>query len=215
MELRRLDPDHGGASVVELHVEENTFLGRNPIAQITDTVISRKQVSVFFDKKDKRWKLKTLIASKLCYFKKFNSNDWTTISDEIELSTGDQISLTKDKYIYECFFNDVSLTVENDTKNPTNNFVESEKSKCKTPDKGPSLNDYESSKPCTPSKEKKRVLPAWMLDSSDDDKHEAKVPPKNKKDTKTPTKQVSKHTLSHSGAWQGGGEGAAAPSTDS
>ena len=198
MELRRLDPDHGGASVVVLSEDEETFLGRNPVAQITDTLISRKQASVYFDKNSQSWKLKTMVASKLCYYKKFSSEDWVSVPAEIELTTGDQISLTKDKYIYECLFKAEILPAKNDFKSPTNYKVESEKPKSSSPSTDRSL---EESKTCTPAKastpaitfstpaKEKRVLPDWMLDV-DEDNSDEKVQSKNKKDTKTPTKQV-------------------------
>ena len=196
MELRRLDPDHGGASVVVLSEDEETFLGRNPVAQITDTLISRKQASVYFDKNSQSWKLKTMVASKLCYYKKLNSKDWVSVPAEIELTTGDQISLTKDKYIYECLFKAEILPAKNDFKSPTNYKVESEKPKSSSPSTDRSL---EESKTCTPVKastpaKEKRVLPAWMLDL-DEDNSDEKVQSKNKKDSKTPTKQVPNYRM--------------------
>ena len=223
MELQRLDPENGGASTIVLDEgdEEEIFLGRNPTAQITDTLISRKQASLSRDKKSNRWKLKSLLVSKPCYVMKSDSEDWEVVAkdDEILLSSGDKISLLKDKYIYECKvvvdenIPDVAektlstifeleepkptsvesekpkpRTVENEK--PMSTAVESEKPKFSSPEK---VLKKEPEKPKCPSNpNKKRVLPSWMVDLDDDGDDEGEGPAKkSKKDTKTPSKQVS------------------------
>lgn len=215
MELQRLDPENGGASTIVLDEddEEEIFLGRNPIAQITDTLISRKQASLSHDKKSSRWKLKSLLASKLCYIKKSGSEDWEVVAkdDEVDIVSGDKISLVKDKYIFECKFVDKNIldvknlpstTVESEKPKSTNfesekskptiadvdklppTNVESEKPKFSSPEK---VSKKELEMPSCPSNpNKKRVLPSWMMDL--DDEGSAK---KSKKDSKTPSKQVS------------------------
>ena len=172
MELQRLDPESGGASRISIDSkDEEIFLGRNPTAQITDTLISRKQASIVFDKNSQNWKLKSILSTKPCYHKKSNSEEWKIVSEEVSLASGDKISLLKQKYVYECSMKkDENETLKND-------FVEFQK---------PKTDFDEIEKPKRSIGSVGRVLPAWMMDLDD----EEKVSGKNKKDQKTPTKQV-------------------------
>jgi hypothetical protein len=61
MELRRKDPDSGGSTtLLKIDPEDGeVHLGRNPVTQITDTLISRKHATVCFDKKSLCWTFKS------------------------------------------------------------------------------------------------------------------------------------------------------------
>jgi len=162
MELQRLDPECGGASTISVDAkDEETFLGRNPTAQITDTLISRRQASIVFDKHSQEWKFKSMLPTKPCYHKKLQSDEWEIVSGQVSLQSGDEIALINNKYVYA-----VRLT------NVKNKIVEKEKEKEK-----PKISANQPTR---------RVLPSWMLDHDKDEN----VSSKNKKDEKTPTKQV-------------------------
>lgn len=155
-----MDPESGGLSRILIEGSEETFLGRNPTAQITDISLSRKQASVCFDAGAKKWKFKT---NRLCFHKKAKESDWQEVTDEVTLSNGDNISLSKDKYIYRC---KVVGDSDEESDVPASNVVESDKPKTSSPIKN------------------ERILPAWMLNLDDNNSESPK------KDSKTVTKQV-------------------------
>ena len=165
MELLRLDPDAGGAAKVSVGSQDGeVFLGRNAATLISDTSISRKHCSVYYSEDEHCWKLKPLKES---FKRSSESGVWNSVTDEVILSNDDQISLLQDKYIFSCSIVNSSSS-NSGCLAAVADAVESEKVKGSNPVK------------------KERVLPKWMLELDDEEPQNGK----QKKDLKTPSKQV-------------------------
>ena len=161
MELLRLDPEAGGASKLTVEPQDGELF------------LGRNSTTLISD---------TLISRKHCsvyyseaencwklkpvkpsYKRSSKLPIWSSVSDETNLSNDDQISLLPDKYIFSCVITNLNNSVAEPDR------VESEKVKGSSP----AL--------------KVRVLPRWMLELDDGESQNDK----QKKDSKTPTKQVT------------------------